>query len=142
MSNKKNGTAFEREFAELLAENGFWAHCLADNANGQPFDVIAVRNGNAYVFDCKDCQGERFDLRRIEENQENAMELWSETGNSTGMFAVRFRTRIYLLPYKVLAVLRDGGTTASVTEAIARRMGQPIERWIKNREKLEAAQWR
>ena len=60
MSNKSNGTAFEREFAQMLSEHGFWAHCLKDNQNGQPFDVIAARNGITYVFDCKDCQ----DIRR------------------------------------------------------------------------------
>ena len=90
MSNKSMGTAFEREFAELLAEKGFWVHRLQDNQNGQPFDIIAVKNGRAYAFDCKDCAGRSFPLSRIEENQRLAMERWEECGNGTGYFAVHF----------------------------------------------------
>ena len=98
MSNKSSGTAFEREWAQMLADHGFWAHCLKDNANGQPFDVIAARNGTAYVFDCKECTRGRFQLSRIEENQKNAMALWSETGNTMGMFVLKFEKLIVLVP--------------------------------------------
>lgn len=35
MSNKSNGTAFEKEFARMLAGHDFWVHCIRDNANGQ-----------------------------------------------------------------------------------------------------------
>ena len=112
MSNKSNGTAFEKEFACLLSEEGFWAHCLQDNVNGQPFDVIAARSGITYVFDSKDCQGHIFRLSRIEENQDNAMRLWRETGNHPGLFVIRFEERIYLIPHKVLLLLRDQGTTS------------------------------
>ena len=60
MSNKSIGTAFEREFAGLLAEKGFWVHRLQDNQNGQPFDIIAVKNGRAYAFDAKIVQDDPF----------------------------------------------------------------------------------
>lgn len=100
MSNKKSGSDFEREFALLLASKGFWAHILQDNRNGQPFDLIAARDGVTYVFDCKDCTGQYFDLRRMEENQRNAMELWQECGNIPGVFAVRFpEGGIFLFSY-------------------------------------------
>lgn len=136
MSNKSNGTAFEKEFAWLLSKHGFWVHCLQDNANGQPFDVIAARNGLTYVFDCKDCQGNVFRLNRIEENQDNAMRLWSETGNHPGLFAVRFGERIYLIPHKVLLILRERGT-ASLSEQAVLKMGETFSRWIENRKKVE-----
>ena len=48
-SNKKLGNLFEREFCEILAQHGFWVHNLTQNANGQPADIIAVRNGQAYL---------------------------------------------------------------------------------------------
>lgn len=48
MSNKSAGTQFEREFAARLAAEGFWVHRFQDNKNGQPCDVIAARNGEAY----------------------------------------------------------------------------------------------
>ena len=76
MSNKSNGTAFEREFAQMLSERGFWVHLLKDNSNGQPFDVIGAMHDTPYAFDCKDCTGKNFELRRMEENQRNAMQLW------------------------------------------------------------------
>ena len=79
---KKMDTLLRRE--ELLAEKGFWVHRLQDNQNGQPFDIIAVKNGRAYAFDCKDCAGHSFPLSRIEENQRMAMERWKECGNGTG----------------------------------------------------------
>lgn len=136
MSNKSNGTAFERAFAELLSEEGFWAHCLKDNVNGQPFDVIAAKNGRTYVFDCKDCQTDRFVLSRIEENQHNAMSLWAETGNYQGMFAVKFSGRIYLIPHRMLEILVENGTK-SITEIEARRYGRTFEQWCYSQHRLD-----
>lgn len=90
MNNKKTGTSFEREFAEILSSYGFWVHRLQDNHNGQPFDLIAARHGKPYTFDCKDCQGDKFLFRRMEENQRNAMDLWQECGNVNCFFAVHY----------------------------------------------------
>ena len=138
MSNKSNGTAFERKFAELLSAEGFWAHCLKDNVNGQPFDVIAAKNGRTYAFDCKDCQTDRFVLNRIEENQHNAMHLWAETGNHQGMFAVRFFERIYLIPHRMLEILMDNGTK-SISEIEARRYGRTLEQWCYSQHRMDKA---
>lgn len=110
MSNKSNGTAFERKFAQLLAEHGFWAHVLNDNRNGQPFDIIAAKHGETFVFDCKDCKSEKFLFSRIEPNQEAAMELWQGCGNHEGLFAIQFPfLGIRLLPYTVAAEMRQEG---------------------------------
>ena len=136
MSNKSNGTAFERKFAELLSEEGFWAHCLKDNVNGQPFDVIAAKNGRTYVFDCKDCQTDRFVLSRIEENQHNAMKLWAETGNHPGMFAVKFSGKIYLVPYRMLEILMENGTK-SISEIEMRRYGRTFEQWCYSQHRMD-----
>lgn len=89
MSNKSSGTAFECDFAARLSGYGFWVHRLQDNRNGQPFDVIAARNGKTYAIDCKECVDGIFRLSRMEENQLNAMRLWEETGNAEGLFAIR-----------------------------------------------------
>ena len=71
--NRKVGTGFERDLCLSLSGCGFWAHNLAQNSQGQPFDVIAARNGVSYPIDCKDCSKNIFKMERIEENQFSAM---------------------------------------------------------------------
>ena len=65
MTNKKAGNLFEQEFCEILFENGFWVHNLAQNASGQPADVIAVKKGRALLIDCKVCDTNGFSFSRI-----------------------------------------------------------------------------
>lgn len=130
MNNKRQGTAFEKEFADLLSANGFWVHRLKDNENGQPFDLIAVRERRAYVIDCKDCEGSRFRLSRIEENQSSAMRLWEATGNLPGLFAIRNRktNEIFLVQQKWLENKRESGETYI---NIADGFGVvPLARWL------------
>ena len=113
MSNKSAGTQFEREFAARLAAEGFWVHRFQDNKNGQPCDVIAARNGEAYLFDCKDCKTDAFSLRRVEENQFNAMRLFDTTGNRRGMFAIRYPDQeIYLVDYEIVKIIRNNGKSS------------------------------
>lgn len=52
-TNRKIGNSFETEFCELLFQHGFWCHNMAQNAAGQPADVIAVKGKTAYLIDCK-----------------------------------------------------------------------------------------
>lgn len=136
MSNKSKGTAFEKEFAQIFADRGFWVHCLRDNVNGQPFDLIAVRNDTAYAFDCKECQGSVFRLSRIEENQDNAMVLWAETGNRFSFFVLRFGEKIYLVPHRMLLILKENGTK-QLKETDAAKYGQELNLWLKHRQMLE-----
>ena len=136
MSNKSSGTAFEREWAQMLADHGFWAHCLKDNANGQPFDVIAARNGTAYVFDCKECASGRFQLSRIEENQKTAMSLWSETGNTMGMFVLKFEELIILVPCRMMQILQKDGKS-SINKVEAYRIGRTAAHWFECRDRLD-----
>lgn len=136
MSNKSNGTAFEKEFAWLLSEHGFWVHCIKDNENGQPFDVIAAKNGETLVIDCKDCQNSSFHLSRMEENQINAMGLWQGCGNGEGMYAVRYRDgRIYLFPAGVLLEEKKGGLKF-INEGQAKFYGALFDEWIERIDKL------
>lgn len=129
MNNKRVGTNFEREFAGMLSKHGFWAHCIKDNTNGQPFDVIAAKNGKTFVFDCKDCQGKTFQLSRMEENQREAMKLWQETGNSEGIFSLRFHGRIYLLGFNTLERLHSTGRK-QISEKDCLHYGKEAERWL------------
>lgn len=136
MSNKSRGTAFEREFAEIFAGRGFWVHCLRDNTNGQPFDLIAVRDNRAYAFDCKECQDNVFRLSRMEENQDNAMALWAETGNQFSFFAIRFNDNVYLVPYRMIKTLKVDGTK-QLKETDAAKYGRELSQWLKWRDTLD-----
>lgn len=136
MSNKSIGTAFEKEFAQIFADRGFWVHCLRDNANGQPFDLIAARNNTAYAFDCKECQGSAFRLSRVEENQDHAMALWAETGNQFSFFAIRFGDRIYLIPHRMLMILKGNGVK-QLKETEVAKYGQELYRWLDRRSVLD-----
>lgn len=130
MSNKSAGTKFEKEFAGILAEHWFWVHLFQDNKNGQPCDVIAARDRVTYLFDCKDCQGSFFSVSRVEENQYNAMHLFHLTGNSRGMFAIRFQDEpIYLVDYQVMKDLQDGGVKNLDRMSIG-LYGRTLESWI------------
>jgi hypothetical protein len=99
MNNKQAGNNFEREFCEQLASDGFWAHFMGGNKNGQPADIIAVRNEKSYLIDAKDCENDRFVFSRIEDNQDSAMRLWELCGNNQGLFALRTSEGVYMLPY-------------------------------------------
>lgn len=128
MSNKKLGNSFETEFCEILAEDGFWTHNLAQNSAGQPADVIAVKNGKAYLIDCKVCSHDRFSINRIEENQELSMELWRDCGNGEGWFALEFSDQVYMVPLG--SMLRCKNRHGSVTRELAEMYGCTLRDWL------------
>lgn len=100
MVNKRLGTQFEKDFCRALAHEGFWVHFIAPDARGaQPFDVIAVKNGEAFAFDCKTSVTRRFNASRIEDNQHMAFERWMSCGNSRPMFAILHNNNVYLIAY-------------------------------------------
>ena len=128
-SNRAVGNAFEQEFSELLYAYGFWVHRLTQDSAGQPADVIAVKNKIAYLIDCKDCSAKGFDLRRVEENQITAMQLWNDCGNGQGWFAIKVPTGdIYMLPVFVIMAYRARQSSLSYAEI--HELGKPIEVWV------------
>lgn len=137
VSNKKAGTQFEREFARLLADNHFWVHLFRDNQNGQPCDLIASRSGHAYLFDCKDCQGNFFPISRMEENQYNAMHLFELTGNSRGKLAIRFAGRnIYLVDYWQIKALKEKGLRL-IDQMDCKLFGEEFSIWLNTRNQID-----
>lgn len=107
MNNKKLGTDFEREFVQMLANRGYWVHFInADRTGSQPFDVIAVKNGKAYAFDCKTCTASRFSIDRLEDNQILAFEKWIACGNTQPMIAIKYKNSVKILYYEDLKALR------------------------------------
>lgn len=126
MSNRKVGNSFEAEFCEILSQNGYWAHNLAQNSAGQPADVIAVRNGVPFLIDCKVCSGNSFALSRIEENQRLAMRLWSECNNGEGWFAVKFESNIYMVTLGRL----DSLTSKRLSEDFFEKFTLTLAEWL------------
>ena len=130
-NNKRLGNSFEAEFCEILFENGFWTHNLAQNASGQPADVIAARNGKTYLIDCKVCSNRGFALARMEENQDLSMELWKDTGNGEGWFAVLIGEQIVMIPHFTVKALRT--TQSHMNEVEISEYGTPLEKWLKKK---------
>lgn len=127
--NRKVGTGFERDLCLSLSGCGFWAHNLAQNSQGQPFDVIAARNGVSYPIDCKDCSKNIFKMERIEENQFSAMTLWKETGNGEGWFAIRLITgEVRFISFSTLLELSVLRTVLSANDI--RRYGITLGEWV------------
>lgn len=129
MVNKTLGNHFEGELCELLAEHGFWAHNLAQNQAGQPADVIAAKGDVAMLIDCKVCSDDRFTLSRIEENQEMAMTLWEQRGNTQCYFAIKVSSgEIYMVHFDDLCMQRLHNTK-SIAE---KDMGQfpTLQEWM------------
>lgn len=128
MNNKQAGTNFEREFCEQLARDKFWAHFMGVSKNGQPADIIAVRNEHAYLIDAKDCQNDRFVLSRIENNQDMAMRYWEMCGNNQGIFALNTSKGVYMLRYGVVQMLEIVGIKSLNMQSIEKYC-TPYEEW-------------
>lgn len=110
MVNKTLGNRFEREFCELLAEHGFWAHNLAQNQAGQPADILAIRDDIPVLIDCKVCSNNRFAFSRVEENQETAMHAWMGAGNERCYFALKLMDgSTYMVHSEIILAAVDAG---------------------------------
>lgn len=130
MSNKKIGNDFENEFGEILSENGFWVHNFAQNQAGQPADVIAVRDGGSFLIDCKVCITGRFQLNRIEENQQLAMKHWVDMGNEEAWFALKIENSIVMMRYSDLMLLKTVKSSLNKSEIL--KHGVMFEKWVDN----------
>lgn len=131
MTNKKQGNAFEREFCEILASNGFWVLNVPQNAAGQPADVVAVRRKTAYLIDCKNCEHSKFPISRIEMNQELSMRLWQECENGEGWFALHCEDRIFMLSYPKIKWIQALKMKNVLSYEDIRTYGLRLEDWVK-----------
>ena len=120
MSNKSEGTKFEKQVAEKLYADGWLVHLLTQSAAGQPADIIAVKDITTMLIDCKDCKGKSFDLNRVEENQMNAMSLFTDRTMGLAMFAIQLNGKTYFVDYKAIKhVIEQGAKTVK-------------EQWLEN----------
>ena len=128
-SNRKAGTDFERELCATLADRDYWCHRLAQNSAGQPFDVLAAKNGRCYPIDCKVCENDTFNLSRIESNQFWAMDLWTRCGNGECWFALQLSDGlVYMLPFSTAIELSK--TRTVLNRRIIEHCCPTLEDWL------------
>ena len=132
MSNKKLGNSFESELCEILSQHGFWCHNLAQNAAGQPADVLAAKDGESFLIDCKVCSQGKFQYSRIEENQDLSMELWRDCGNGLGWFALKFDAGIYMVDRESIRACSN--LHPAMTAELADMYGYSLEEWLWDKE--------
>ena len=133
MINKKLGNEFEKELSEILYNAGYWVHLLNQNKNGQPADIIAVKNKKAYLIDAKVCSLEKFEFKRVEENQRLSMQMFIECGNTTPYFALKARNEIYMLSYKTIRDLIKQGKKQLNFEEI-NKYSTRLSTWLRIKE--------
>ena len=133
MNNKQAGNKFEKELSEILYGAGYWVHLLNQNKNGQPADIIAVKNKKAYLIDAKVCSLEKFAFKRVEENQHLSMQMFIECGNTTPYFALKARNEIYMLSYKTIRDLIKQGKKQLNFEEI-NKYGTRLSTWLRIKE--------
>ena len=103
MNNKQLGTEWEHKVCKYLSGNGYWAHFIVPDARGaQPFDIIAVKDGEAYAIDCKTCVANSFNISRLEDNQISAFDLWLKCENNNPLVAVEHNKHLYWIDYTEL----------------------------------------
>lgn len=127
-SNKKLGNSFENEFTELLSSKGWWALNIGGNALGQPADVIAVKDTVAQLIDCKVCSKNKFELSRVEPNQELSMSLWHDCNNGTCWFALKIDDGIYMLNFEKVRLYLANGVKSLSKEEI--KNNRTIQQWL------------
>lgn len=104
INNKTLGTEFEYLFLKMLGNRGFWAHRIEPDKRGsQPFDIIAIKDGEPYAFDCKTSKKKRFSLCRLQPNQITAFTMLERVGCDKIFLAVFYENKVYLVNYRELA---------------------------------------
>ena len=130
--NKKLGNDFEKELSDILYDAGYWVHLLNQNKNGQPADIIAVKNRMAFLIDAKVCTYEVFPFRRIEDNQQLAMDMWLECNNIEPYFALKVRNDVYMVGYTTIKDLMRKGKKQLNLEDM-NKYGTRIATWLRIR---------
>lgn len=101
-SNKKIGDDFEKEYARILKNKGYWVTFLTPERHigSQPCDLIAIKSDKAILIDCKTCKTHLFPISRIEENQRQAFKRYLKCGNTTFILAIKYNNKIYEINMK------------------------------------------
>jgi Holliday junction resolvase len=88
--NKNIGNEYEDKLIKLLFKHGWWCHLFAYKPEGQPCDVIALKDNKYLLLDVKHCSGKRFPFSDIRPNQKTCFALARKQGNTNNGFAIYF----------------------------------------------------
>ena len=90
INQKKIGNETEQRFLDLLQEKGYWCHLFAYNKNGQPCDIIAIKDGKPFLIDVKHCDEKRFGFSNVRDNQRSCFNYYESCNNENCGFAIYF----------------------------------------------------
>lgn len=139
-SNLSAGSKFEREFCQLLADNGFWVHRIAQNAGGQqPADIIAIKNHYHALVDCKVVSTSKgFSFDRVEDNQAMSMDTFEQKCCEVGWFALKLPSgKIEMLSlWQILNHESNGRHSISTAELESGKYTSSVEGWMRRASKL------
>lgn len=104
-SNKKIGNNSEEIVAVALQKQNYWVLRIPPNSNGQPADIIAIRNGVPYLLEIKHVEGKSFKLSRIEPNQIHALNYFELFGGKSWVIFVLDDNSMYMLSWKSVEMM-------------------------------------
>lgn len=118
--NIKTGTEAENFVAEELAKLGAWVGDFNKSSTGaQPFDQIAITKNYTWCYDVKHSEINRYDFRRIEDNQLLSLGYIHSLDNSNVIvgFAIVHEGEIFFLSYyQYLQLKAEGRKSVRITD--------------------------
>ena len=116
----RTGIQAEKYVAEELAKRGCWVgNFNKGNTGTQPFDQIMIGKKKVWAYDVKHSKIDRFDFRRVEENQESALGFLYQQGVVNTGFVIVYKDTLYYLSFGTyLALKNKGDKSVKITELI------------------------
>lgn len=119
MNNQELGRSLEEKVCALLRGANYWVKFMNPNKDGsQPCDILAIRGSTApwapaplkvIAIDCKTNKGKRFDLKRIEDNQETSLTYMNKRGIFQTYFLIENEEGMFLHNSQELIRWKRGG---------------------------------
>ena len=118
------GNETEKEVAKFFKKYGYWSYITPKKVNGQPVDIIAIKEGVNWLVDAKHLSikdKSSFPFSRIEANQVDSL---SYARNFSGIKNVGFviclendYSKFFFLSYdKYLEIEQSGRKSAKISE--------------------------
>ena len=121
-SNESEGALWEKEVIEHYRSDGWMAIFIPKSPDGgQPCDIIALKDEEAILIECKVCTTDSLYLGRIEDNQLATMRLAEKTGNSGRIYVKHMSKNGKITKYivwwdQILATIDAGQKSFSISD--------------------------